>query len=96
MICPKTLELEEIRKVPWCRYPHSRMDEFFVKEVGCPCLRLSDPLVGYVTGHGDNCSDEFRAGASAKFKNLIKPWLLGRRKELLLSERFGLDRGSHG
>ncbi|QDV43245.1 hypothetical protein Enr13x_31000 [Stieleria neptunia] len=88
---PASLEPDEITRIPWCRYPHSRMDEFFSHELGRPFQRLRQPLVGYVTGHGDNCSDEFRSGISAKFKNWIKPRLLGRHQEQLLRERFGME-----
>ncbi|WP_436715008.1 hypothetical protein U8335_19860 [Roseiconus lacunae] len=91
MVRPESLEPEEIKKIPWCRYPHSRMDEFFTNELGKPCVRLQKPLVGYVTGHGDNCSDEFRSGPIARMKSWIKPRLLGSKDTALLRDRFGID-----
>jgi hypothetical protein len=76
---PETTSDERLRDVPWCRYPHSKMIDFFTEELRREPPIINCPLVSYVLEHGDNCSDEFRQSLADRIKRYVKPRLLGKR-----------------
>lgn len=87
---PTSLQRDDLAQVPWCRYSHRHMFRFFEEELGEPCQRVLEPVVSYVLGHGDNCSDEFRRNPLAALKSRMKPWIRGKRLSSSLCARFGI------
>ena len=45
--------------IPWCRYSHHQMREYFETEVKGNYSVVNEPLVAYLTMHGDNMSDDY-------------------------------------
>lgn len=74
---PKTLEPTCLDSVPWCRYPHSEMHAYFNSRAVQIYQIIQEPIIAYVIGHGDNCSDGYRQNLFTKIKTGVKPWLLG-------------------
>lgn len=76
---PEKLDKETMKSVPWCRYSHTDMTKYFENELNAPYTRISDRLIGYVMGHGDNCSDGYRMSIIQKVKSYLKPLIIGQR-----------------
>ena len=59
--------------VPWSRYSHARIEELFSKELDVDYATVEDPLVCYMTNHGDNCSVDFikQTRLTKKLKDII-------------------------
>lgn len=87
---PDNLDYESMKKVPWCRYPHMDMDKYFEIELNKPYLHISDRFIGYVLGHGDNCSDGYRSNYYYRIKSFLKPFLIGRRLSKNIREKYSL------
>lgn len=87
---PLTLDEKDIESVPWCRYPHMKIADYFSNELNSEFVTLDTPLVGYVLGHGDNCSDGYRVGWMETCKSKLKPWIQGRRMPSGLRSQFGI------
>ena len=77
--------------VAWTRYSHTDMEAFFKNELKQPYKRIYHRLVGYVLDHGDNCSDGYRQSLVAKIKFWIKPYLLGKKLDAKLKEKYSLS-----
>lgn len=45
--------------VPWSRYSHAHIDKLFSMELKVDYAIIEDPLVCYLTNHGDNCSTDY-------------------------------------
>lgn len=88
---PSSLDEKEIGKVPWCCYSHMHIASYFRDQLKKSPVLIQKPLVGYVLGHGDNCSDGFRESGLDKLKTWLKPRLLGKAIPDELGERFGLS-----
>jgi len=74
----------------WFRYPHTKMHSYFRDELDIPYTSFSDPIVGYVLGHGDNCSDGYRTNPLNRFRSKLKPWLKGKPIDNQLAQNLGL------
>ncbi|MDB4695144.1 glycosyltransferase family 2 protein [bacterium] len=75
---------------PWFRYPHTKMHSYFKEERNIPYTDFSDPIVGYVLGHGDNCSDGYRNGLFHRLSAKLKPWIKGKPISKTLAKRLAL------
>ncbi len=73
------------------RYPHTKMHSYFHDELDISYTRVSDPIVGYVLGHGDNCSDGDRTSTLNRLCSKLKAWLEGKPIENRLAQRLGLQ-----
>ena len=51
---------------------------------------IQEPIIAYVIGHGDNCSDGYRQNLLAKIKTGVKPWLLGSPLKADFESEFGI------
>ncbi|MCC9601448.1 hypothetical protein LOC67_12905 [Stieleria sp. JC731] len=65
--------------IPWCRYSHLKIGQFFEKELNVQCEWIYDPLVCYVVGHGDNSSADYRRSAIGRLKRKVLWATLGRK-----------------
>ncbi len=88
---PDTLTEEALRSVPWCRYSHRYMTQYFEEELGGHFLRVTDRLIAYTMGHGDNLSDRWRRKPVQKVKAWLKKYLLGRVLNPELRAAFSLS-----
>lgn len=89
-VVPSSLDEAAIKAVPWCRFAHMNMATYFEAESQSDFVIVTDPLVGYVLGHGDNCSDGYRVGMAARVKSLIRPWLLAKHMSAKMRSQFGM------
>jgi len=85
---PSEISRDGIQAIPWCRFSHSRMLDFFEQQTDITCEVIAQPLVGYVLGHGDNASDEFRIQYLQRIKSWLKPRLAGSRIDKHFSNEF--------
>lgn len=85
------LEENAVNSIPWCQYSHSQMDRFFDRERLEFDRLAAGPLVGYVVGHGDNCSDEFRSGIIPVIRSRIKALMKGKRFDQDLKALFSYE-----
>ncbi len=74
----------------WFRYPHTKMHSYFQDELDISYTRVFDPIVGYVLGHGDNCSDGYRTSTLNRLCSKIKPWLKGKPVDNQLAQNLSL------
>lgn len=88
---PKQLSRSELSSIPWCRYPHSRMHEYFRDMDKIDYTVIREPLIAYVIGHGDNCSDGYRQSWGARLKMTLKPWIKGSRINARFEREFGIS-----
>ncbi|MDA3798505.1 MAG: glycosyltransferase family A protein [Kiritimatiellae bacterium] len=89
---PESVELESKYLLPWTRYRHMSIYKFFDDTPEVRFARMSDKLIVYVVGSGDNLSDRWRDNLVKKIKWWLKPYLLGRRVGEKFSRDFGLNR----
>jgi glycosyltransferase involved in cell wall biosynthesis len=76
---PKSLDIEELGKVPYCRYNHVDLARYFDEECNGQYVNVMDRLLAYSVGHGDNTSDGFRDTFVKRLKSWAKPYIRGRR-----------------
>lgn len=76
---PKSLDIEELGKVPYCRYTHMDLPRYFDAECNGQYVNVLDRLLAYTVGHGDNTSDGFRDTFIKRLKSWAKPYIRGRR-----------------
>ena len=65
---PKVIDRQSITSIPWCRYAHMNMEQYFNNEINQPFKVIEKPLIGYVLGSGDNLSDKWRQNIWKLFK----------------------------
>ncbi len=90
MNIPETLDEKNMDGIPWCRYPHMNIGKFFSDEIQQPCIRIKQPVLGYVLGHGDNISDKWRDNFWKNIKAYIKPYIKGKKISLRIKSTFSL------
>lgn len=88
---PAGLEREDLNKIPWCRYSHFSMDQYFQEYFQTAPTPIPHPMIAYVLGHGDNCSDEFRKRPVARLKSWLKPYLTGRAVDRDFRQNFAIS-----
>ena len=88
-IAPDATEPETV-DCPWFRYPHTKMHTYFQDELNTSYTTFSEPLIGYVLGHGDNCSDGYRDTLISRVRSKLKPWIKGRRIDDSLAQHLAL------
>ena len=76
---PTSLELDQLGKVPYCRYTHMELPRYFRDECNGRFVNVMDRLLAYSVGHGDNTSDGFRDTLVKRLKAWAKPYVLGRK-----------------
>lgn len=89
---PKTLSVDNMTGSPWSRYAHMSMADFFTKELKLPYKVISQPVLGYVLGSGDNISDRWRDNPWKNIKAYIKPYLKGKRIDKQIQQLFSLTK----
>jgi hypothetical protein len=63
-------ELNAMCQLPWCRYSHIHIREYFEEELGVRCDILRERLVCYITNHGDNSSVDYKPSFAGRLKSL--------------------------
>jgi hypothetical protein len=81
---------EDLRMIPWCHLSHSDMEAFLLPHLAGSDPTFPLPATAYTLSHGDNCSDEFRTSAKARFKLWVKKRILTRPVTRQFVEDFGL------
>lgn len=89
---PKELELNEehMKCSPYGRYPHMTIANFFKQEIKESYHVISEPVLGYVLGNGDNISDVRRNSWIKKIRSSARPYLRGKKFKKGLKHRFGV------
>lgn len=87
---PEQLTLETMQKMPWSRYAHMNMEEYFKNELNKPYEIVTEKFIGYVLGHGDNISDNWRKNIWKAAKAYLKPLILGKRLTKEFKANFSL------
>ncbi len=87
---PNSLDLDELNKVPYCRYEHMRLPQFFVEECNGKFVNIMDRLLAYSVGHGDNSSDGYRDTILKRIKAWAKPYIRGRKIDSETLSSFSL------
>ncbi|MBW8191625.1 hypothetical protein K0504_11305 [Neiella marina] len=90
ILIPQELSVEGLIGVPWSRYPHMQIAEFFKTELKLPYANLKKPLLAYVLGSGDNISDKWRDSPWKALKAFLKPYLKGRKIGASFKAKFAL------
>lgn len=73
---PKT---DGMMGVPWTRYSHLKMPTYYSKELGKTCSWIDEPVVCYVTQHGENASVDYKSTLIGRIKRTLKTSLRGRK-----------------
>lgn len=92
VVVPDEPCLENINSIPWSRYPHMIIHEFFNNEIQKPFSVIKEPILGYVLASGDNISDRWRDSWWKATKAKLKPFIKGQKYTKLLISTFSLDR----
>lgn len=90
MNIPDKIDATSIKQIPWCRTTHMRMPEFFLGECDGNYVNLTDRIIAYTLGSGDNISDKWRRAFIPRLKARLKPYLWGRRIPPELRRAFSL------
>ena len=84
---PETVDFETIKSCPWASWAHMNMRQYFSGIADRKCKTITDPMVVYVRGSGDNISDRYRDNFLKRTKFWLKPYLRGSR----IDRRFKRD-----
>ncbi len=87
---PDNIDAASIREIPWCRTPHMKMPEFFLGECDGDYVALTDRIIAYTLGSGDNISENWRRAFIPRLKARLEPFLRGRRMSAALRQEFSL------
>ncbi len=87
---PDSIDLESRLQIPWTKYRHMNIHKFYADTPGIKYSHLSDKMVAYVVGSGENLSDRWRDSVVKKIKWHLKPYLTGKRVTRDFAKKFGL------
>ncbi|MEP7702668.1 hypothetical protein [Paraglaciecola sp. 25GB23A] len=90
MTIPPNVSPDSIKTVPWARYSHRNIKQFFSKELKQPVTLINDNILGYVLGSGDNISDRWRDSPIKALKAYLKPYIKGSKITKQFSKEFAL------
>lgn len=90
---PTDVELDEdhMNCSPYGRYPHMTIAKYFEDEVKEEYQVITEPVLGYVLGNGDNISDARRGSWVKKLRSRSRPYLRGKKFKKTLKQRFGVE-----
>ena len=97
VLCDELLEipakptLESIGFIPWARYPHMQIRNFFEQEAAAPYIVIRAPILGYVLASGDNISDRWRDNWWKVAKAKVKPFIKGMKYSPSLLQSFSMS-----
>lgn len=91
MNIPDEINNDTISQIPWARYPHMAMRQFFENELSKPYAIINDNVLGYLLATGDNISDKWRDSPIKIFKAMMKPYLKGQRLSLVIKQSFSIE-----
>lgn len=82
-------DLKSSPPIPWCRYSHHEMQNYFQIELENRFVSIQEPLIAYLVGHGDNASDGYHRWLTTfRAFESIKSRLFGSDAGKLLTSRF--------
>ena len=90
MTLPAMLDDTTLTQIPWARYPHMAMANFFKDELNTTYLTLKEPLIGYMLATGDNISDKWRDSPLKVLKAALRPYLKGKIISKQMYQEFGI------
>jgi hypothetical protein len=76
---PSQINENTIQKIPFCRYSHMNLGDFFTKELQTSYQKFSENLVIYVLENGENISDGYRNKWLVALKQKLKPYIKGKK-----------------
>ena len=88
--CPSNIDINTIKNIPFCRYPHMHLDQFFSNEVKKPYTEIEEKVIIYVLSNGENISDGYRNNWLSQCKAYLKPYIKGKKISLKIKSSFSL------
>ena len=74
-----SLKSDGMMGLPWARYSHIKMPDYYSAELGRPCSWINERVICYVTQHGENASVDYKSSLVGKVKHTLRTSVLGRK-----------------